>query len=182
VNSGSTVALNELATPHGNFLLAGGFNNEYDSGYLAVLDESKDFAVSPQTEGTSHKCLSCPKGDPDYYFVFPRSEVNEVMQFYEDRVSKVKVSEDEIELRKEETHWTTGAQTLYVLKSDSAIHPVSVQFETAYDLLHNKLEREGKLNHKFTHCPERLHPRPVKMWTPAGGWTEISLGTSQGSK
>jgi hypothetical protein len=182
VNSGSTVALNELATPHGNFLLAGGFNNEYDSGYLAVLDESKDFAVSPQTEGTSHKCLNCAKGDPDYYFVFPRSEVNELMQFYEDRVSKMNVAGDEIELRKEETHWTTGAQTLYILKSDSVIHPVSVQFETAYDLLHNKLEREGKLNHNFTNCPERLHPRPVKMWTPAGGWQEIALGASQVSK
>src|ERR1700683_2986119 len=181
VNSGSTVTLNELATPHGNFLLAGGFNNEYDSGSLAVLDESKGFAASPQTPGTSHKCLNCPKGDPDYYFVFPRSEVNELMQFYEDRIYKMKVSDDEIELRKEETAWAVGAQTLYALKSDSVIHPVSVQFDTAYDLLHNKLEREGKLNHNFTQCPERLHPRPVKMWTPAGGWTEIRLEPGRAS-
>jgi len=70
VNSGTTVSLNEVATPRGMFLLAAGFNNEYDSGSLAVIDESKNFAVSPQTEGTRHKCLNCPKGDPDYYFVF----------------------------------------------------------------------------------------------------------------
>ena len=181
VNSGTIFTLNELATPHGNFLLAGGFNNEYDSGNLAVIDESKSFAVSPQTEGTSHKCLNCPKGDPDYYFVFPRSEINELMQFYEDRVFKMEVSGDEIELHKKETDWTLGAQSLYVLKSDSAIRAVSVQFDTAYDLLHNKLEREGKLNHSFTNCPERLHPRPIQLWTPAGGWTEVRMEPNRAS-
>jgi hypothetical protein len=176
VNSGSTVSLNELVTPQGrSFLLAGGFNNEYDSGSLAVIDESKGFAVSPQTEGTSHKCLNCPKGDPDYYFVFPRSEINELMQFYEDRVYKISVTNDEIELRKEETQLTSPAQSLYVLRSDSVVHPVSVQFETDYDLLHNKLEREGKLSHNITRCPERQHPRPVRVWTPANGWKEIAL-------
>jgi hypothetical protein len=182
VNSGSTVSLNELSTKRGNFLLAAGFNNEYDSGSLAVIDESKDFAVSPQTDGTSHKCLNCPKGDPAYYFVFPRSEINELVQFYEDRVYKIEVTDDEIELRKKETEWSAGAQSLYLLKSDGLIRPISVQFETEYDLLHNKLEREGKIGHSFTNCPERLHPRPVRMWTPAIGWTEIGLEPGLASK
>jgi hypothetical protein len=182
VNSGTTVKLNELATPHGNFLLAGGFNNEYDSGTLAVIDESKAFAVSPQTEGTSHKCLNCPKGDPDYYFVFPRSEINELMQFYEDRIAVVRVWNDEIEVWKKETESNAGAQSQYLLKSDGMIRPVSVRFETVYDLLHNKLEREGKINHSLASCPERLHPRPVRMWTPVDGWMEIKLEGSQGSQ
>jgi hypothetical protein len=179
VNSGTTVSLNEMATPHGNFLLAGGFNNEYDSGSLAVLDESKGFAASPQTEGTNHKCLNCPKGDPDYYFVFPRSELNELMQFYQDRVSTIRVMGDEIELRKNETERPVWAQSFYLLKSDSVIHPISVRFETNYDLLHQKLQREGKIGHSLANCPERLHPRPVRMWTPAGGWTEIQLEASR---
>jgi hypothetical protein len=182
VNSGSIFTLNELATTHGNFLLAAGFNNEYDSGSLAVIDESKDFAASPQTEGTSHKCLNCPKGDPAYYFVFPRSEINELVQFYEDRVYKMSVTEDEIEVRKEETEWSTGAQSLYLLKSDGLIRPVSVRFETSYDRLHNKFEREGKINHSLANCPERLQPRPVKMWTPEGGWTEVRLEAGLASK
>jgi hypothetical protein len=176
VNSGSTVTLNELVTPRGKFLLAGGFNNEYDSGSLAVIDESKSFTVSPQTDGTSHRCLNCPKGDPAYYFVFPRSEINELVQFYEDRIYKISVMGDEIELRKEETQKDVWAQSLYVLRSDGVIRPVLVQFETSYDLLHDKFEREGKLSHNFTKCPERLHPRPIRVWTPADGWKEISLG------
>jgi hypothetical protein len=175
VNSGTTFALNELATPQRNFLLAGGFNNEYDSGTLAVIDESKDFAVSPQTEGTSHKCLNCAKGDLEYYFVFPRSEINELVQFYEDRVISVRVSGDEIELLKKETEWADRAQSFYSLKRDGLIHPVSVLFDTSYELLHNKFEREGKIDHNLANCPERLHPRPIRMWTPAGGWTEIHL-------
>jgi hypothetical protein len=175
VNSGTTVSLSEVTTPHGTFLLAAGFNNEYDSGNLAVIDESKPFAVSPQTEGTNHKCLNCPKGDPDYYFVFPRSELNELMQFYEDRVSEIRVTGDEIQLRKNETQRPVWAQSYYLLKSDSVIHPISVRFETNYDLLHQKLEREGKIGHSLAKCPERLHPRPIRMWTPAGGWTEIKL-------
>jgi hypothetical protein len=182
VNSGSTVALNEVATPRGTFLLAAGFNNEYDSGSLAVIDESRTFAVSPQTEGTNHKCLNCPKGDPDYYFVFPRSEINEEMHFYEDRVSSIRVTGDEIELRKNETNPTVGAQSLYLLKSDGVIHPISVRFETTYDLLHQTLEREGKIGHSLANCPERLHPRPVRMWTPAGGWTDIGLEPGLASK
>ncbi len=182
VNSGSIVSLNELATTHGNFLLAAGFNNEYDSGSLAVIDESKGFAASPQTARTNHECLNCPKGNPAYYFVFPRSEINKLMQFYEDRVYSIRVSDDEIELRKKETEWAAGAQSLYVLRSDSVIRPVSVRFETTYDLLHNKLEHEGKIGHSFVNCPERLHPRPVRMWTPTGGWTEIKLDGSRGSQ
>jgi hypothetical protein len=178
VNSGTTVTLNELATEHGNFLLAGGFNNEYDSGSLAVIDEAKSFAVSPQTDGTNHKCLSCPRGDPDYYFVFPRSEINELAQFYEDRVSTIRVTDSEIAIHKKETESTIGAGSMYLLRSDGPIHPVSVQFDTNYDLLHNKLEREGKINHSLASCPERLRPRPIRMWTPAGGWIVIKPAPS----
>jgi hypothetical protein len=42
-------------------------------------------------------------------------------------------------------------------------------------MLHRKYEREGKLDHTLENCPERLHPRPIRMWTPGGGWKEIQL-------
>ena len=67
------------------------------------------------------------------------------------------------------------ASSFYLLKTDSLIHPISVRFETNYDLLHRQFEREGKIGHSLANCPERLHPKPVRMWTPAGGWTEIKL-------
>ena len=104
VNTGSIHVLNELRTAQGDFLLAGGFNNEPDTGSLAVVNEAKAFAASPQSAGTRHKCVSCTAGDVDYYFEFPRSEINELEQMHEDAVVALSVKDEQIELRKKESN------------------------------------------------------------------------------
>jgi hypothetical protein len=175
VNTGAIHTLNEITTPRGTFLLAGGFNNEPDTGMLAIIDESKPFAVSPQSEGTRHKCISCPAGDPDYYFFFPRSEINELEQMHEDAVTTIQVTDDQIEIRKKENDSKIGYQTVYLLREDGGVRLVSVRFDSGYDMLHRQLEKEGKIGHSLEQCPERLHPRAVRMWTPVNGWTEIHL-------
>jgi hypothetical protein len=186
VNTGSIRTLGELVTSHGSFLLAGGFNNEYDSGAVAVLDEATDFATSPQTEGTSHRCETCRQGNPDQYFVFPRSEINQLEEFYEDRVFLLNVTDDQVEVYKtekvKEQDGSDGVGTIYLLGGEIALRPMSVRFDTNYDLLHRKLEQEGRIRHTLKDCLERLHPRPIKMWTPAGGWTEIKLEGSRGGQ
>ncbi|HWY19624.1 MAG TPA: hypothetical protein VNX26_00290 [Candidatus Acidoferrum sp.] len=182
VNTGTIRALSELKTPQANFLLAGGFNNEGDTGSLAVINEAKPFAASPQGEGTRHKCANCAPGNPDYYFEFPRSEINELEQVHEAAVIRVNVTGDQIELRKHELVDWGGPQTHYTLKADHGFRVVAVRFGSAYDMLHRKLEQEGKLDHTLENCPERLHPRPIEMWTPAGGWTEITLDPSRASE
>ena len=179
VNTGAIHTLNEIATPHGNLLIAGGFNNEPDTGSLAIIDESKPFAVSPQSEGTRHKCTSCPAGDPNYYFVFPRSEINELEQEHEDAVTRIQVVDGQIEIRKRETNAAEGTQTVYLLREDGGIQLLSVRFDSSYDMLHRQLEKEGKIGHSLEECPERLHPKPVRMWTPGGGWKEIQLASAR---
>lgn len=91
VNTGILYCLNELKTSSRRFLLAGGFNNEWDSGSLAIIAENRPFAASPQTPGTRHYCNSCPPGPPDYYFVFPRSEINRISRIYEDPIVSVDI-------------------------------------------------------------------------------------------
>jgi excisionase family DNA binding protein len=182
VNTGVIHALNEVTTPQGRFLLAGGFNNEPDTGSLAVINEAKTFAVSPQSEGTRHKCVSCETGDPDYYFEFPRSEINELEQIHEDGVIEVNVKGEQIEVRKKEMDRSAGPDTLYLLRADQGMRPFSVRFDSTYDMLHRKLETDGKLDHTLENCPERLNPRPIRMWTPAGGWTDIKLDPSRASE
>jgi hypothetical protein len=180
VNTGTVRALNEITTSQGKFLLVAGFNNEADTGSLAIINEAKVFAASPQTEGTRHKCESCPAGDPDYYFEFPRSEINELEQAHEDSVVEVTVRDDQIQLLKRELNSDSGQQAIYyLLSADQGFRPVSVRFDSTYDMLHRKLEREGKLDHTLENCPERLHPRPIRVWTPAGGWTEVRLKASR---
>jgi hypothetical protein len=120
--------------------------------------------------------MSCPVGDPDYYFVFPRSEINELMQEHEDSVVEVRVLGGQIEARKIEARIKGNeAQTIYSLNDIEGVRVASLRFGSGYDMLHRRLEKEGKLDHTLENCPERLHPRPIKMWTPAEGWSEIRL-------
>ena len=182
VNTGTLPVLSELNTPAGNFLLAGGFNNEADTGSLMVVDEAKPFAASPQSSGTRHKCISCPPGDPDYYFEFPRSEINELEQAHADEVIQVQVTGNQIEIRKHELNEWGGPHTHYTLTADHGLRVVSLRFGSDYDMLHRRLEQEGKLDHTLENCLERLHPRPIRMWTPSGGWTEIVLDPSRASE
>lgn len=175
VNTGTIKALNEIENARGRWFLAGGFNNENDTGSLAVMDERKAFASSPQTDGTRHKCASCPPGQMDYYFVFPRSELNELLQVHEDAVTQVLVRGNEIEVDKRETQ-AIAPKTIYLLRADDdGIHLVSRRFDSGYDMLHREMEKEGRLDHSLENCPERLHPKPVMLWTPSGRWKKIAL-------
>lgn len=175
VNTGIVYKLNELRTARGTYLLAGGFNNEYEAGSLAIFDESKPFASSPQTAGTRHKCVSCPEGFPDYYFVFPRSEINEMSGIYQDPVRGVTVSGEEIEISKAERQKAGGVRTIYEFRTEPRIEVVSLRYDSSYDMLHRELSAQKKLGHSLDNCPERIHPKPVKVWTPTAGWTELAV-------
>lgn len=177
VNTGIIHRLNEGLLGEKRYLLVGAFNNEHDSGSLAVVDEAKAFVLSPQNKGTRHFCDSCPPGEaPDYYFVFPRSEINRVEAVYEDQVQEVGVSGAEIQATKWELHNKNGGTTIYRLKlDDPEAKPVSLRYDSTYDMLHRQFTAEGKLQHALEKCPERLHPEPVRIWTPAGGWGEITF-------
>jgi hypothetical protein len=181
VNSGIIYKLNEMHTSRGTYLVAEGFNNEYDSGIVAIIDESKPFAASPQTAGTRHQCVSCQPGNPDYYLVFPRTEINQLEKFPEDPVRRVNVTEEGIEVFKSEVETVKGAKAIYSLRVEPAIEPVSLRYDTDYDMLHRELSTQKKLNHSLEDCPERLHPKPVRMWTPTGGWTELHFKSAKAS-
>jgi hypothetical protein len=180
VNTGVIYTLNEVTTSKGSYLLAGGFNNEYAAGSLAVIDESGPFAVSPQTDGTRHKCLSCPEGAPAYYFVFPRSEINRLLNVWEDSVRYIDVSGGEFEIWKAETvgsrfEMQSNARTIYLFHTQPAPQPFALRFDSDYDMLHRSLEKERKLDHSLDSCPERLHSEPVRVWTKSSGWEAIDL-------
>ena len=177
VNTGTTRMLGEARTSGATYLIASGFNNEFDGGSAAFIDERKSFAASPQKQGTRFKCTSCPEGVPDYYLVFPQSEGNRARKLYENPVKNFQVIGNEIQFEKYE--WNEGdVDAVYLLGLEPRIHPISLRFGSAYDLEHRELERIGALSHTLAQCPERLHPLPVRMWTPAAGWTELSFGPS----
>jgi hypothetical protein len=174
VNTGTVYHLSELESSQGTYLLVGGFNNEFDGGAFAAIDEQKSFATSPQTMGTRHKCVSCRPGDPDYYLVFPRSELNRIHDVYENSLAGLIVSGDDLQVSKKEIDQNT--RSFYLLRSDDpGFHVVSLRFDSRYDMEHQTLQKTGRLDHSLVTCPERLRPQPVKMWTPSGGWKELRV-------
>jgi len=175
VNTGILYSLGELKTTRGAYLLIGGFNNEQDGGSLAIMDERKAFAASPQTRGTRHECVSCPAGAPDVYLVFPRSELNVIKNVYPTPVTLIEANGGEIQISKNELGGGSAARAIYLLRTEPSFQIVSVRFDTDYDQMHHELERAGALRHTIDDCPERLEPKPVRMWTPAGGWTELRV-------
>jgi hypothetical protein len=178
VNTGDTYALAEVQTSRVTYLIAGGFNNEHDGGSAALIDERRPFAASPQADGTRHKCTSCPEGSPDYYFVFPRSEGNRVLKDYLNAIETIEVVGSEIEFSKFESKGPY-MDAIYLLGLEPSIHPISLRYGSTYELQHRELERSHELRHTLEQCPERVHPSPVRMWTPSGGWTELSFGPSR---
>jgi hypothetical protein len=183
VNTGIIYKLNEVMISGKKYLLIGGFNNEYASGMLAAMDESEAYAVSPQTAGTRHKCVSCGEGAPDYYFVFPRSEINRVYKAWEDSVHFVTVHGNTIEVGKSALGDPALAAdqdigkvyVFYDFQTVPDFQPAAFRFDSWYDMAHQDFQNKGKLDHGLGSCPERLHPAPIRLWTPNAGWSQISL-------
>ena len=180
VNTGIIHKLRELQTSHTRYLLIGGFNNEWDGGSLAIMDERTPFAASPQTQGTRHFCMSCPAGAPDYYLVFPRSEINQFEKVYENPIFLIDINHDEVQVSKFETDsGPQGVRTIFLFRLDSHIEPVSLRYDSGYDMLHRELSAKGELDHSLDKCPERLHPQAVKIWTPTTRWSSLSFAAAK---
>ena len=175
VNSGVLYSLQELHAGSRTFLLAGGFNNEYEAGSLAVVDEAKAFAASPQSDGNRTQCTSCFPGSPDYYFVFPRSEINVLAKEWLDAVRGLAIEDEDIRVSKCELSRDMGASAIYELRLEPEPRILSLQYSSTYEQRHREIEHEGRIHHTFDKCPERLSPRPVKMWTRAAGWSELRI-------
>jgi hypothetical protein len=175
VNTGTIWSFDEAVIRGKPYLIIGGFNNEQEGANVAFFDETKPFAASPQSKGTRHECLSCPAGAPDYYFVFPRSEVNRLNQVYEVPTQGVQVAGSSLLASTMEMESDSGLGLLYEFSIVGDPTPVSARWSSAYDIMHRDLESKGALHHSLQDCPERTNPLPIRSWTPAGGWHEIQL-------
>jgi|ERR1700733_14092478 hypothetical protein len=125
--------------------------------------------------------MSCPAGLADYYFLFPRTEINQLEHVYEGPVLLTTANGNEMEVSNMETREPNSISTTYLSRIEPAIEPVSLRYDFGYDMLHRELSTQKKLNHSLQHCPERLHPKPVRMRTPAAGWTELPIKPSKAS-
>ncbi len=174
VNTGSLHSLSHATLAGTNYLLIGGFNNEYDGASLAIMNERQPFASSPQTSGTRFPCANCPSGSPDYYFVFPRSEINRAERVYELSLRDIRVVGNDVEAAvNEDTPAPQCVVSYYLLRFFPAPQLVSRRFNSGCEPTHRSLEQSHRISHSFENCPDLHNPVDIRLWTPSGHWTTL---------
>lgn len=177
VQAGWVMNLASLRTPKGHIILAGGVNNEFDAGSLAVLRADQKAATSPQTPASPYHCADCPANGPEHYWVFPRSELNRVESAPHNHVQSFIITESGFEVRTRETHLRPGFSVEGVFEFSNEFELIAASVTDKYHDFHRLMEREGRIQHSLADCPEETSPRRVRLWTPEHGWTEIIPAT-----
>jgi hypothetical protein len=172
VNSGQIYALNYAKTGEGNFLLAGGFNNEYELAALAVLQPDASSGSSPQGYDSSYRALEPPSGHPREYFLFPRSEINLVEHKEMNSVQSISIATEEITVVVDEGF--AGNVALYQFHLAPQFRLAYADYSDGYWRLHRTLEKEGRLHHTVEECHRLNLPLPVRQWSN-GSWQTLRV-------
>jgi hypothetical protein len=176
VSSGWIRSVDAFDSSAGPVLLARGFSNSRNSWFLAILDPSHISGTSPEDAGTEFQCTNCPQGSPLKYFVFPHSEISNVLGPRFNNWGEV-------------THTTSGfgvvvceglygnnrAESDYEFSTDLELE--SARFTGTYWDVYDQLVTAGILKQPRAQSPERNRPASVRRWTPSSGWTTISVNT-----
>jgi hypothetical protein len=179
IDSGAMYDLTYVRNDKGSYVLAGGVNNEYSAGMLAVIDESQPPATSPQSPGSAYMCNDCPRGNAHLYFLFPRSELNLLEGLPYNPVRYVRASETQIEIWSDEVN-PGGSPLLFRMTTDFDL--TSVAMSDGYAEVHRRLSQQGRIRHSLPECPALSQPFTVRVWDAEHGWSEILVPWAPGSK
>jgi hypothetical protein len=174
VNAGWIYRLARLETPQGRFLLAAGTNNEYKHAALAVLAEPLLSGCSPQAPGGPYAPESCPAGEPHRYFLFPPTELSRLVSKHTPFVNRLLTSPDRLHIFTVETRETEERISGAVYEFDTAFRLRAVRRMDAYWAEHDRLHREGRIDHSADACPERTAP-PLPLEWVAGRWRTVPI-------
>jgi hypothetical protein len=50
-----------------------------------------------------------------------------------------------------------------------------ISFGAGYKEAHERLERSGSIDHKWSDCQEQKHPATARVWDETHGWREIQI-------
>jgi hypothetical protein len=173
VHSGSLFAANVVSNAAGDYLFVAGFNDEYDSGSLAVLKVDSGLVASPQIPGSKYECKECGAGRPDMYFVFPPSEINRLENPEFHPAALIFVYPQAVEVSTYET--SPSNRRLYEFSPEPGFPLLRAHFSADYPHEHRRLEKEGRLDHSLENCPDKQRLSVVRRWTPSGGWRGIPV-------
>jgi hypothetical protein len=159
----------------GDRIAIAGFSNSRDAGMMAVLDARLINGASPEERGSPYGCVSCPAGQPVFYVVFPRTELNLVTGSGFNRAAVFADSHGTMVRTSElDRPDNTGALTDVLYRFDNDLRLIESRFSDRYWDKHRQLQLEGRISHARAECPDRNGPQPIQAWTPSLGWRKLT--------
>jgi hypothetical protein len=135
-------------------LVAGGFDQERDGGFAALLD----------TETMK----------PARMVVLPRTEINVVTASRFNRAILQPVNGRILARTVEMPDELSQGAIDAIYEFTPSLEVVHASFSTRYWEMHRSLEVQGKLRHSQAECPDRNGPREILVWEPTTGWRSQS--------
>ena len=120
-------------------IILGGCNNEYDKGFLAVLDHDFTSGGSPQTG--YYKSPNLRQGVEEHYLLLPKTIVDD-NEFMRGNINKIHLIDDEI------ISAETKSGIYYEFDFNFALK--EIRFADRYEEMHDKAYREGLIQEKFS--------------------------------
>jgi hypothetical protein len=173
VHSGSIYDLAVAEGPGGPLLLAGGISNARRAAMLAVLDGRRIAGRSPEPAGSPYECLACEAGEPLRYFLFPPSDITAAVDYPYNATAEIRVVGERIEAHTYEALPDPGARLIFGFSRDLRLVSAAASDSWA---LHDRLQREGRLDHAAKDCPFYRNPPAVRSWDPSGRWVDLRPG------
>lgn len=171
VNAGYVYSLTYVRNSQGSFILAGGVNNEYDAGMLAVIDAENPRGASPQTSGSRFECKGCPSGHPARYFVFGRSELNRATASPYNAVYQIRLLSDRLDAITAETRANPNQRSESHYEFDMNFRLIGARRGDAYWNVHRANESRSGVRHPADKCPEQAN-LGIREWRD-GNWREV---------
>jgi hypothetical protein len=171
VNSGWVTSAGTLPPSMGDQqLLLGGISNSRAGAMLALLPSPHFFGTSPEEEGSSFACTNCPEGRPLRYLVFQPTHVNSASGLPYNRTTDIEVSTAGVMVMVREGSIETDIQWIYEFTLDLDL--IRARPSDSYWPAHERLEKEGRLDHTVGECAERGSVE-VLVWTRESGWDRV---------
>jgi hypothetical protein len=136
-------------------LVAGGFDQEWNGGFAALLDT-----------GTM---------TPVRMVVMPRSEINLVTASRFNRAILQAVNGRIIARTVEMSEERSQGAIDVIYEFTPSLEVARAAFSGRYWEMHHALEGQGKLHHSQAACPDRDGPREIVVWEPSTGWRAQSI-------
>jgi hypothetical protein len=173
VQSGRVASLAHWRTPTTEYLAAGGIvtPERLPSVALVPLDGSR---TRWPADDQPVACAGCPTGQPARLLLFPSSEVARTLGNPFGYVFRMRQTDGRLRFEADD-----GARPAVLAWFNPDLSVSGLMHTARYWAAHAALERERRIDHTATDCPERTQPSIFRLWSPETGWRDVPVTPSR---